>query len=649
MLNIDALNQLKQLKQEIRASKQVFEGVVKGTPGRFGFVVLDDGRECFLSPDEMQKVFPGDRVRVVLSKDEKDRDQAEIEKCLKSELKEFVGRYVEKGTAHFVEPDVDNLSRWLYVPPDKRNGAKAGDLVRCRVQQHPFRGKPQVAVLKVIGQEQDTGIERRYILEKYNLPHAWPEQVLQELASLSEERIAQEVAQRADLRDWPFVTIDSETTQDMDDALYAESLADGWLLHVAIADPVAWLAPGSALEQEALRRGSSQYLPDGVIPMLPPQLANELCSLRPGLDRLALVCSVNIAQSGEIRQFQLREAVIHSKAKLSYHEVAAFLGDISDERALRNAGAELHGLVDRLHEIQQALRRHRAANALLSEDRPDYYLRLNERFKIERIERSETTKAHNLVEECMIAANRCAADFLAERAQTGVFIAHPGFRPDRLEQIRQIAREQLPDFDADSLTDWLGFKAFMQRLETQPSDYPLRAIAVRLLTRSAVVAEPAPHFGMGLPRYTTFTSPIRKFNDLLAHRLIKAQLKQQAITPIEPGQLEQLQETLRRGRQAVSELEQWLKCQYAEELKGQSFAGKIVHANGAGFQVRLDGNGLEGFVNLSDHPEKLTYDPVYLEHRGEKTCFRLEQPVQVSITGIDMKRRQIQMTLLPEG
>jgi len=646
MLNPDALNQLKQLKQEIRASKEIFEGTVKGTPSRFGFVILDDGRECFLPPDEMQKVFPGDRIRVELNKDEKGRDTAVVEKLLNSSLKEFVGRYVEKGTAHFVEPDINNLSRWLYVPPDRRKGAKAGDLVRCKVLQHPFRsGKPQVAVLSLIGTEQEPGIEGRYVAEKYNLSQTWPEAVEQELATLSEELVTTELAERADLRDWPFVTVDSESTQDMDDALCADVVEDGWRLHVAIADPTSLIKEGGALDQEAFKRASSFYFPDRVLPMLPPRLANELCSLKPGLDRLALVCSMHITHAGEIASYELQEAVIHSKAKLSYHEVAAFLADQGSGRALRNAGADMHELVDRLHAIQSALRQNRQANALLVEDRPDYYLRLNERMKIERIDRSEANQAHNLVEECMVAANRCAAEFLAGLGQPAIFVVHPGFRSNRLEQIQQIAREQLPDFDAASLTQWQGFRDFMQRLSTLESPYPLKAIASRLLTRSLLDREAAPHFGMGLPCYTTFTSPIRKYNDLVVHRLIKAKLRNRKPTQVEPQWLDQLQETLRNGRQSVTEMEQWLKCQYAQQLKGQSFSGRIVQVNGAGVQVRLDDNGLEGFLNLAETGEKFSFDPLYLEHRNEQTRFCLEQPLQVIVSDVDMKRRQILLQL----
>ncbi len=645
MFNSDALNQLKQLKQEIRATKEVFEATVKGTPGRFGFAVLDDGRECFLSPDEMQKAFPGDRVQVELGKDEKERLTATIGKCLKSELKEFTGRYVEKGTAHFVEPDLPMLSRWLYVPPDRRQGAKAGDLVRARVAQHPARsGKGQVHVLKVIGTEQDIGIEGRYTAEKYNLSQVWPDAVEQQAQALGEQQIAEAGSQRQDLRDWPFVTIDSESTQDMDDALCAESRVDGWLLHVAIADPAGLIPVGSPLDLDAGRRGSSFYLPDRVIPMLPPRLATELCSLKPGLDRLALVCSMDIGTDGTIRSYELREALIHSKAKLSYHEVAAFLGDTSDTRALRNAGPDLHGLVDQLHAIQNALRQHRLENALLTGDRPDYYLRLNDQFKIERIDRSETTRAHNLVEECMVAANRCAADFLATQVKTGLFVVHPGFRPDRLEQVRQIAREQVPGIAPERLTDWEGFRDFMQQLDTLESSYPLKAIVVRLLTRSTLAREPAPHFGMGVPCYTTFTSPIRTYNDLLVHRLIKSHLNGQPTQPIELAQVEQLQEALRQGRQAGNEMEQWLKCQYAQQFKGQTFSGTIVHVNGAGVQVRLNENGLEGFLNLAERKSKLSFDPIYMEHRSERERFHLEQAIQVTVADIDMKRRQIQLT-----
>lgn len=648
MFNADALQQLRQLKSEIKTSKAVYPGTIKLSSTRFGFITLDDGREIYLSQEQAQRVLPGDRVEVALTEDEKGKPQAEVENALAKTAPRFVGQYQVRGSAHFVAPDLPGLNRWLFVPPKARQNAKAGDYVIAHLSRHPFKtGNGQVDIDRVLGSPQDPGIERKYTLAKHELEEEWPAAVLAETEALTQadvERIAQD---RADLTQLPFVTIDAGSTQDMDDALMAEKTASGWRLRVAIADPTALLVPDGATEQHARDRMMSGYIPGGVRPMLPETLSNHLCSLRPEVKRLVLVCTLEVGEDGTLGAFEFSTGVIESKAKLSYDAVADFLGSHLDE-SLKALPDEILNSLYQLGELTQALRQWRADHALLTEDRPDYRLRLDEKGKIRSIDKVWPTSAHKLVEECMVAANRCAAKFLQSRGDKGLFIVHRGIREEKVEQIKTLLNASDGPLKEEDPASAAGFKRILQQSITpgQEGELPLRAIILRQLERAEMSFSAAPHQGMGLEAYTTFTSPLRKYNDFFVHRLIKQALSEDAPPALSDQQLAQLQQAQLRLRRAVSETEQWLKCQFAPTLGKNTYKGQIVRVASAGFQVRLEDNGLEGFVTMKDLEGKFSFDPVKLTLTGKKQAFRLDQQVVVAFKDVDQERRQINFRLV---
>ena len=293
MLNQDSLSQLKGLKSQMEAEKERAEAVIKGTQSRYGFAVLDDGREIFIPPDEMLKVFPGDRVMVCIRPTSDNKTIADIEKLVNSPLGEFTGRCVRKGKAVFVEPDLQQLNRWLFLPPHARNGVKEGDYLRCAILRHPVRdGKPQAKVLTVLGDSTTPGIENLYSMAKYRLACEWSSASKQEVERLVAECKPLETGKRRDLTDLEFISIDTTKTQDIDDALYAEISNDGWTLFVAIADPTAYIDQDSELHRDIAARGASVYFHGDVLPMLPEQLSQDTCALSEGSDRAALVCQV---------------------------------------------------------------------------------------------------------------------------------------------------------------------------------------------------------------------------------------------------------------------------------------------------------------------------------------------------------------------
>lgn len=647
MLNADALSQLRQLKSDIEENKVVFPGTVKATNGRFGFVVLDEGRDVFLPPEEMQKVLPGDRVNVTEQEVEKGKTQGVVDELLETRLNTFVGRYLVKGKGHFVVPETPGINRWIFIPPRERMNAQPDDFIYCQIHKHPIKdGKGQARVLRVIGKAGEPGIERAFTLATFDLADTWPEAVQKQADALGDGDLESREAGREDRTDRPYVTIDSPGTQDMDDALLAEPNATGWTLSIAIADPTAVIAPGSPAEQEAFNRATAIYFPGEPLPMLPDSISTRLCSLMPDVKRLALVCDLQVNNDGSLGDYSFHQAVIQSKGKLSYDLVSNLIEGREDDdiKALPDA---VGNSLDQLHQAATALRKWRGEHALLSGDRPEFRLRLDENKRIRLIEPSVQNEAHRLVEECMVAANRCAADFLSGQG-AGLFIQHPGLREDRADNIRALLEGHAPHLSGVDAHQAEGFKTLMKETATLEAEVPVKAILSRQLARAELGFKPAPHQGMGLDAYTTFTSPLRKFSDFHVHRLIKAVLWDSPMKALTDDQLEALQAAQIRARQAANSLEAWLKSDFAKTLGETPMAGVISRTVPAGFFVRLDANGLEGFVSCKDLDGKYSFDPVTLRliHNKNGRIFQLEQPVTVTFAGVDEERRQINFKLV---
>lgn len=646
MLNPDALNQLRQLRSDIEAEKELFSGTVKRVTGRFGFVALDDGRDIYLPRDEAQKVLLGDRVQIQVHEADTGKPTGELESVDEKALETFIGQYIVRGKGHFIAPDIHGLSRWFFVPPKLRANAREGDFVHARVSQHPFsKGNAQAEVLSIIGNEADPGIERGYTVAKYQLRDEWPQAVTDEVQALSQDTIESASDAREDLDSLPFVTIDAPSTQDMDDALMAEPADGGWRLRIAIADPTGLLPEDGATEREARHRASSAYFPGQPRAMLPPEISQDLGSLVAGRRRLALVCDVQVGADGTLGDYQLRPAIIRSHAKLAYEGVAAYFEGRVDE--------ELGALDDRILEslnqlkhVGEALRQWRETHALVNEDRPDYRLRLDENRKIRSIEKRYQTSAHRLVEECMIAANRCAADFLSRRSDDGLFITHAGVRSEKSDNIRQLLQTHCPELlDIDPTTPE-GFASLVRKASALDTDLPVKSIVMRQLERAEMATQSAPHHGMGLELYTTMTSPLRKYSDYFVHRLIRYHLGLTTRPDWDASVLSALQESQWQLRQAVNEMEHTLKCQFAPSLGSEPLEGEIVQVNAGGFQVRLNETGLVGFVATRDLPEKYSFDPVTHTLTSQSRQFRLDQPVRVRFSQVDQERRQIRFELL---
>jgi ribonuclease R len=635
MLNQDSLTQLKGLKAQMEAEKEYADAVVKGSQARYGFAVLDDGREIFIPPDEMLKAFPDDRVRVCIHPDRGDKLIAEIQQLIDCPIGEFTGRCVRKGKAMFVEPDLPRLNRWLFIPPHARNGVKEGDYVRSALLRHPVKdGKPQSKVLEILGNAETPGIENLYTATKYRLPSTWSKEANEQLAQALATAQPLGDQRRRDLTDLEFVSIDSARTQDIDDALYAEISSGGWNLYVAIADPTSFIERGSLLEQEIAAHASSVYFHGNAIAMMPEALSQDTCALAEAQDRPALVCKIAVSDDGEVGDFEFIEAVVRSKAKLSYGAVDRYLAGNYDE--LMSHATPLEAL----YQVYRALRSQREANQLVMEERTEYRWILNDQKKIDHIETHQKLLSQKLVEECMVATNRCCARFLKEHNCNGPFVHHRGFRADRKDEVKRFLERFLPDYVERDLGEVATYREIMTQLASSSHELPLRSMVNRMLARAELSTEAGPHMGMAMDCYSNCTSPLRKYTDYLVHRQIKAALHQGDTRQLEKAQLASLGERLARVRKASQEAELWLKCEYLKAHVGEEGLASISHINSSGFTARLLASGIEGKVDLRKNTEKFSFDRWTASLTSASRSFQLQREIRVRIERVDVAKRE---------
>lgn len=637
MLDQTALGQLKALKQSLHDSQERIQGSVRNTHGRHGFLMAKKGRQVLIPAEEMNRVFPGDEISVLVQQDEKGRDYAVVEKLVHSELDRFFGLIVKKGNNIFVLPDLPHLSRWLFIPPPKSNGAREGDYVECAIARHPIKnGKPQAKVLTVVGNSQDPGIERKYVLQKHQLADTDSAMAPTDSeAARCEAILQQEQARRKDLNDIPFITIDGERSRDLDDALHVSKLEKGWLLRVAIADPDAFIETGSKLDELAASRGTSVYLCNGTLSMLPDLLAHHYCSLLPGEKRLALVCELQINEDGSVAGMQLSEACISSQHRLSYVNASELLCNSDDSSELTQQLRELSAL-------RKALYRKRQAEALVMEEKPDYLIHAGSDGKITAIERLERSEAHRIVEECMLAVNRNVALWASANALPIPYISHAGFRTDKHGAIKKLLALTYPEFQPGSLHSLDNYKALIRHVAGNPCVEPVYDILHQMLDRSRTTTDPAPHMGLGYNVYTTFTSPIRKYHDLLVHRIVKATLNDSPLTTISKEQCDRLQQQAGSARLAARALERWLKCQYMAQFVGQQYKVRVIQINPRNLLVRIDELDIAGLLDQKQLGKKLHYNPELNQLKADQLIYRLGDSLDVTLLGVDLQQKIIQ-------
>ncbi len=625
-------------------------GTVQGHPDGFGFVLRDeDGPDLFLGPQEMHKVLHGDRVVVRASgSDRRGRPEAKIVEVLERANHRVVGRLHSERGVLFVIAENKRISQELLVPPGDALNASAGQVVIAEIIEQPAKhAQPIARVVEVLGNYADPGMEIEIALRKHDLPHVFPHAVEKACAGFAAEVTAREAEGREDLRKLPLVTIDGETAKDFDDAVYCEPRGKGYRLVVAIADVSHYVAHGDALDAEARSRGNSVYFPRRVIPMLPEILSNGLCSLNPEVDRLCVACDMTIDAHGEVLDYRFYPAVMWSHARLTYTVVAEMLADPGGAAARRHHALMPH--IANLHRLYQVLVKARAKRGAIDFDTIETQMIFDAHGKIERIVPVQRNDAHRVIEECMLAANVCASDTLRGHEHPALYRIHEGPTPERLSGLREFLKGfglQLGGGDTPHAGD---YAKVLERCKDRPDVQLLQTVMLRSLRQAVYSPDNVGHFGLAYEAYTHFTSPIRRYPDLLVHRAIKAVPRGKRY---EPGNWHELgmhcSQTERRADEATRDVEAWLKCYYMRDRVGDSFSGTISAVVAFGIFVALDDVYVEGLVHVSDlGSDYFHFDAAKHQLLGERTArrFRLGDRVRVRVVRVDLESSKIDFVL----
>jgi len=631
---------LAQLKQQLHSQTPRAEGVVKAKEKGFGFLEVDAQKSYFIPPPQMKKVMHGDRVTAVIHT-EKDRESAEPEELIEPFLTRFVGKVHRKDDRLSIVPDHPLLKDAIPCRAERgvEHDFKEGDWAVAQMRRHPLKGDRgfYAELTHFITYSDDHFVPWWVTLARHNLEKEAPNGVATEMM---DEGLA-----RRDLTALNFVTIDSASTQDMDDALYIEEGSDDKLhLIVAIADPTAWIAEGSKLDDSAKIRAFTNYLPGFNIPMLPRELSDDLCSLRPNEVRPVLACRMTVAADGTIEDdIEFFAATIESKAKLAYDDVSDWLENTGSWKPESEAIAQQITLLQRLCLSRGEWRK---THALVFKDRPDYRFVLGEKGEVLDIVAEPRRIANRIVEESMIAANICAARVLRDKLGFGIYNVHTGFDPANTEALAALLKTHDVHVDPQEVLTLNGFCKLRRELDAQPSGF-LDSRIRRFQSFAEISTEPGPHFGLGLDAYATWTSPIRKYGDMVNHRLLKAIIKGETIARPQEETTIQMAERRRLNRMAERDVGDWLYARFLNDKAGTEtrFAAEIIDVSRGGMRVRLVDNGAVAFIPapfLHAVRDELTcsQENGAVQIKGE-TVYKVTDVIDVNIAEVRMETRSI--------
>ncbi len=637
-------------------------GRVEGHADGYGFLKPDDGGDdLFIGPRDMKEVLHGDRVLARVSGlDNRGRREARIVEVLERANTRIVGRVVVEHGVHYVVAENRRINQEILLAREGRTKLPvAGQVVTIELIQQPTRNtQPIGKVVEMLGGYADPGMEIEIALRKHELPFEFSRAAKAQTARIPDAVREKDHAGREDIRPLQLVTIDGETARDFDDAVYAERMGKGWRLLVAIADVSHYVGANTALDKDAYDRGNSVYFPRRVIPMLPEKLSNGLCSLNPEVDRLCMVCDMAIAPTGKIQRYRFYPSVMHSRARLTYTKVAAALYD--KDEAVR---AELEPVLPQLEvldEVFRVLLKARARRGAIDFETSETRMIFNDQGKIEKIVPEQRNDAHRLIEECMLAANVCASEFLEFNEQPALYRIHQGPSQEKLERLRTFLAEfglDLPGGDDPAASD---FARLIERIKARPDRELLQTVMLRSLRQAMYSPDNVGHFGLAYEAYTHFTSPIRRYPDLIVHRAIKAVLARQnsrkknveaeALAALDLDEVGiHCSATERRADEATRDVEAWLKCFFMQDRVGEQFTGSVSAVVPFGIFVALDDVFIEGLVHISElgsdyfHFEEARHELVG-ERSGQR--FRLADRVQVQLARVDLESRKIDFRLV---
>ncbi|MBP9783092.1 MAG: ribonuclease R [Giesbergeria sp.] len=675
-----------------------FEGTVQGHRDGHGFVLRDDGlSDIFLPPNEMRAVLHKDRVRVcIVRQDRRGRPEGRVVEIIERPKQPLIGRLLQESGVWIVAPEDKRYGQDVLIPKGALGDAEPGQVVVVELTEPPaLYGQPVGRITEVLGEVDDPGMEIEIAVRKYGVPHEFSETCLAQAAALPDKVRPLDKKDRIDLTDVPLVTIDGEDARDFDDAVYCEPAkvgrAKGWRLLVAIADVSHYVQTGSAIDIDAYDRATSVYFPRRVIPMLPEKLSNGLCSLNPDVERLCMVCDMLITAKGEVHAYQFYPAVMFSHARFTYTEVAAILANTRGPEAAKRT-ERVPDLLN-LHDVYRALLIARRERGAVDFETTETQIVCDDNGRIEKIIPRTRNDAHKLIEEAMLAANVCSADFIAQGKQHGLYRVHEGPTPEKQDILRSYLKAMAVGMSISDNPAPSEFQAIAEATKDRPDAQQIHTMLLRSMQQAIYTPNNSGHFGLAFEAYTHFTSPIRRYPDLLVHRVIKSILgntryrlpalplpgeahaklsKRLAARAQKPGTEPRKKETgaalaetqsweaaglhcsanERRADEASRDVEAWLKCKYMREHLGEEFGGVVSSVTSFGIFVTLDAMYVEGLVHITElGGDYFKFDEARQELRGERSGIRyaIGSRVRVQVSRVDLDGRRIDFRLVNEG
>jgi ribonuclease R len=560
----------------------------------------------------------------------------------------LVGRVVQGQGVTIVAAEDKRINQDFLIPYHLDMGAKPGQIVVIEITAQPsFKSRPMGKVIQILGNYADSGMEIEIALRKHQLPYNFSEETVRIAESFSKKVSENDFKGRVDLRDLPLITIDGETARDFDDAVYAESVDKNWRLVVAIADVSFYVQPDNALDKEAFDRGNSVYFPRRVIPMLPEALSNGLCSLNPHVDRLCMICDMLIDQHGKVLSYKFYPSVMESKARMTYTDVSALLKETSPELTEKYKSIIPH--IKNLESVYRILTKQRHIRGAIEFDSSETIMIFNDQGKIDRIEPVIRNEAHRLIEECMLAANVCAANFLIEQEHPALYRIHEGPTEERLENLQIFLAEfgfMLTGGDKPSIKD---YAALIEKIKGRPDEHLLQTVLLRSMQQAVYSPDNIGHFGLAYEAYAHFTSPIRRYPDLLIHRAIKATLEKKKMPASNWHVLGQhCSMTERRADDATRDVSAWLKCYYMQDKIGEIYEGTVAGVTSFGLFVSIDDIYIEGLLHVTElGNDYFTYDKARHAMVGERShvIYRLGDRLKVKLVRVDLELSKIDFSL----
>ena len=625
-------------------------GRIQGHADGFGFLIPDQGGDdIFLSSREMMQVLHNDRVMVqTIGQDRKGRPEGKVIEILERKNETLVGRVVQGQGVTIVAAEDKRINQDFLIPYHFDMDAKPGQIVVIEITAQPsFKSRPMGKVIQILGNYADSGMEIEIALRKHQLPYNFSQETIEIAESFSKKVTEKDFKGRIDVRDLSLITIDGETARDFDDAVYAESVDKNWRLVVAIADVSFYVQPDKILDKEAFERGNSVYFPRRVIPMLPEALSNGLCSLNPHVDRLCMICDMMIDQQGKVISYKFYPSVMESKARMTYTDVSTLLNETSPELTEKYKAIIPH--IKNLESVYKLLTKQRHARGAIEFASSETIMIFNDQGKIDRIEPVIRNEAHRIIEECMLAANVCAANFLIEHEHPALYRVHEGPTEERLENLQIFLAEfgfMLGGGNKPSIKD---YATVIEKIKGRPDEHLLQTVLLRSMQQAVYSPDNIGHFGLAYEAYAHFTSPIRRYPDLLIHRAIKATLEKKKMPAANWNVLGQhCSMTERRADDATRDVSSWLKCYYMQDKIGEIYEGTVAGVTSFGLFVSIDGIYIEGLLHVTElGNDYFTYDKARHAMVGERShvIYRLGDRLKVKLVRVDLELSKIDFSL----